>query len=365
MYWGGFSNWLCNPYPQKDRKAIPTLPFTVFRNSTSNKDFPVRGNSSRSRPSESSESDFVRKNLIPWLVPTRAFLKSSVLFVMVKMWGECQQLIWFDAEFNGETVYQNIFYFLKFIGTCWLLEEESTWNAELFVQSLRKQCGFCTCGGKVRVANTNELERALSPKVATSTHVPKKNWMKGVTHRGIHQGTVSTPCASWIDFVWFPEFLVRFRRRTRKSISRRFKLAKNIKIYLNNMSCKTHGMGHCQWLFLPWYLIAPFAASLVPTSIANQDPRAKQTNLITFSWFQYLRMDLCLIHGPVRIMKCKYGFHPKDFCKKHGDHRMFLVKVNEDSMKNFEHILATPRGKRAIEAPAEVDRCDTCDEFHL
>lgn len=131
--------------------------------------------------------------------------------------------------------------------------------------------------------------------------------MKGVTHSDIHQGTVSTPCASWIDFVWFPEFLVRFRRRTGKSISRRFKLAKNIKTYLN-MSCKTHGMGHCQWSFLPWYLIAPLAASLAPTSSANQDPRAQQTNLITFSWFKYLGMDLCLINGPVWIMKRKYGF---------------------------------------------------------
>lgn len=159
---------------------------------------------------------------------------------------------------------------------------------------------------KMRLANTNELERALSPKVATSTHVPKKNWMKGVTHRDIHQGTVSTPCASWIDFVWFPEFLVRFRRRTRKSIS------------LNNMSCKMNGMGDCQWSVLPWYLIAPLAASLVPTSSANQDPRARQTNLMTFSWFKYLKMDLCLIHGPAWIMKCKYGFHPKDFSKKHG-----------------------------------------------
>ena len=44
---------------------------------------------------------------------------------------------------------------------------------------------------------------------------------------------------------------------------------------------------------------------------------------------------------------------------------MFLVKVNEDSMKDFEHTPATPRGERAIEALAEVDRCDTCDEFHL
>lgn len=107
---GVFSNWLCNPYPQKDLKNT----------STSNKHFPVRGNSSRSRPSESSESDFLRKNIIGWLVPTCVFLKSSVLVVIVKMWGECQQLIWVDGELNGVTMYQNIFYFLKLIETCWL-----------------------------------------------------------------------------------------------------------------------------------------------------------------------------------------------------------------------------------------------------
>ena len=78
-------------------------------------------------------------------------------------------------------------------------------------KSLRKQCSFCTCGAKVRLANTNQLERALSQKVGTSTHVRKKKLDEGCdgpTHTPgnceyplCHQGGVELTSLGFLSFL--------------------------------------------------------------------------------------------------------------------------------------------------------------------